>query len=317
MPGSHETGEWTVPAADLVRHFGEWRDKANGMPLYVTHHGRPTHVLLSTERYRELMREASQERVTDPLEASQIALLDSTLECVVIVDSAMIVRMVNRAACLQADKAAEELVGFPFETAFPTIHRSFFYRNILRALADRESSAADVPTPSGRWFHAYVVPLAVGAGIVYRNITAEVEAHRLADVKRSVLRAMKANGGIGYARLSPRGFFETADETLRESVGLDEQTLRTTRLANLIPQRSRARFNEAFEAVFAQDEVLSIDTELLSNDGSVIDARMTMLQLRGEYASEGAVVLITRSEAGTVDCNTSPASEHEPARNVA
>ena len=43
-----------VTAADLVRGFSECRDMATRTPLYITHHGRATHVLLGVNEFRAL-----------------------------------------------------------------------------------------------------------------------------------------------------------------------------------------------------------------------------------------------------------------------
>lgn len=44
----------TVTAADLAKQFGKFRDMALTAPVSITHHGRETLVLMSTEEYHRL-----------------------------------------------------------------------------------------------------------------------------------------------------------------------------------------------------------------------------------------------------------------------
>ena len=52
--GGYPAESPVVTAADLVRGFSECRDMATRTPLYITHHGRATHVLLGVNEFRAL-----------------------------------------------------------------------------------------------------------------------------------------------------------------------------------------------------------------------------------------------------------------------
>lgn len=71
----------TVTAAQLQKQFGKFRDLALTEPVVVTHHGRESLVVLSSEEYKRL--KAMDERATMPVSDLPDDLsgeLDATLE---------------------------------------------------------------------------------------------------------------------------------------------------------------------------------------------------------------------------------------------
>src|SRR5688500_10063143 len=89
-------------SAELVRQFGQWRHKASHEPLYVTHHGRDTHVLLTADTYNELI----SEQATPPSQSSEprwmLELASKINQGFFICDGELRVRAVNSVVCAVA-----------------------------------------------------------------------------------------------------------------------------------------------------------------------------------------------------------------------
>jgi PAS domain S-box-containing protein len=290
-----------VSAADFVRSFGIWRERASETPVTITNHGRDTHVLMSSRTFASIANDTGTVQEGDNSYASMNALFDRFRDCVIIVDQDLVVRRANAAACDFFKMSAAQLEGAPLERAMPNVRDSFALRNIVRTLSIGERSATDVPsiTKAGIWLHVETFPVNEGAAIFFRDITGDVEANRLADVKQAIIKAVEIDGSIGYARISPREMVEGADEVLRDMMGLSEEAMRRVKFSTIVVPRQRAAFHEALESVFLHKGPVRLETCLFANTGVEVPVRLSIVELRGEYATEGAIIVVTNLEDAT------------------
>lgn len=297
--GIHSAFRHMVPAADLVRNFGQWRDQARLEPVVVTIHGRRSHVIMGYDNFLSAIGDddglSNHQPRTDPVEASVIALFDSVRDCVVVVAEDLTILRVNHAASVHLRRPAETLVGAGLTDLFPTVIGSFGLRHLHRALQQSEPFSGDVPTPGreGHWLRLDIVPVAAGAAIIFRDVTDEVTGEQRADVTQSIIHALEVDGGVGFAQVSVRETVTHADARLLAMLGLTEEALSRVRFSTIIPARRRPAFATAIETVLAGRGAQRVETELLCNDGSLLPVRVTIVELRGAYASEGAVILVT------------------------
>uniref|UniRef100_UPI0035C99DB3 PAS domain-containing protein n=1 Tax=uncultured Sphingomonas sp. TaxID=158754 RepID=UPI0035C99DB3 len=282
-----------VSAADFVRSFGIWRERASETPVTITNHGRETHVLMSSRTFAEINTDTN--AYVDDHYKSMAALFDRFRDCVIIVDKNLTVQRVNAAACDFFKVCAAQIEGAPLERIMPHLKESFALRNILRTLSNGERSATDVPSISkaGIWLHVETFSVTEGAAIVFRDITGDVEANRQADVKQAIIKAIGVDGSVGYARISPREMVEGADAVLRDMIGLSEEALRRAKFSAIIAPRRRAEFHQTLESVFLRHGPVRLETCLFANSGREVPVRLSIVELRGEYASEGAIIVVT------------------------
>ena len=132
-----------------------------------------------------------------------------------------------------------------------------------------------------------------GAACWFRNITEEVRAHRYADMKAAILKAMDCHAKIGYVRLSPRLTIDRANQAFGNMVRMGMDRLTGVSFLDLIGRQNRAAAREWLEDTFRGEAVETCDFQLLSNDGSLLDIRAGCAELRGVYANEGAVLVLT------------------------
>ncbi|MFD2430239.1 PAS domain-containing protein [Sphingobium scionense] len=132
---------------------------ATRTPLYITHHGRATHVLLGVNEFRALKAQsgsAHQERAEEQL----FALADWVDQAVIICDQDMRVNFVNRVASAICRKPVGQMVGSMLDTVLPSISGSLMEVHVRRTVSGGEPSAADVPSPfaDGAWLRLQSFP---------------------------------------------------------------------------------------------------------------------------------------------------------------
>lgn len=291
--GLHQTHAPSVTSAELVRTFGYWRQQAEHGPVFVSHHGRDTHVLLTKAQYDHF---ASREggATADPYRL-MTDLTDRIAQGFVLLDAEMRIIIINTAACTAAQVHPADVLGRHATDAFPALRRSFLYPKVLRALHQRESSAADAPLVdhNDAWVHFETFPFDGGVACLFRNITEEVRSHRLADVKAAMIKAMELNGRVGHVRVSSRGIINRVDPAFQSMLKLPEDRLLGVPLVDVVAKSDRVAMRDSLEEVLGHGTPQTLELRLLANDGSLVTIRAAIVELRGEYASEGAVMVAT------------------------
>lgn len=285
-----------VSAADLVRNFGHWRELATSRPIHVTSHGRRTHVLSSLRDFeaRHGVAPAAAEGAVaghDDL----VALAEWIEEAVIICDSELRVVSANRVAHAICRRMPGTIRDLALTDALPEVRNTLMEIHVRRTAVGSEPSSADLPSPftRGAWVRMQCFPLGNRNVLMFRDITDDVQRHRLADVKEALIEAMTVHGGIGYVRLSVRGGIERVDQPFCDLMGLPTDRLINVNICDLVATAQRATFRETLEAVLGGAGPRRFETGFLTNRGDVHDVSVALVQLQGAYAVEGAVLLIT------------------------
>ena len=286
-----------VSAAEFIRGFASWRLHSVQRPVMVTHHGKDAHVLISLDDYRRMGGEgdgavaSSAARLRD----SQVLLLESIRDGLILIDRERRIAAVNPAASDLLERSAASLIGAPLTAALPTVETGLAFHHILRMLDHRERFSGDLPSPlrPGQWLHIDLIPLPVGGAIVLRDVSDSVAAVERDDARRAAIRAIEVDGGIGHARISVREAIDHANAALTAMVGVSEEAIRRVRFSALLPVARRPAFAETLETLFRTGVPARIESELVARDGTTVPVRLSIVERRGAYASEGAVVLAT------------------------
>jgi PAS domain S-box-containing protein len=131
--------------------------------------------------------------------------------------------------------------------------------------------------------------------LLLRDITLDMQQHRLADAKGAMLRAMALHGTIGTMRLSAQGFIKDADPAFCALIGLPEGKLIDIALPDLIDIASRPVFRRQMEQVLRGESDVSLETQLLTNADGPYPIDAALVRLSGTYGTEGAVMIVTRT----------------------
>ncbi len=281
-----------VSSAEFVRQFGQLRQQRHDQPIVVTHHGRPTHVLLSAARYDEIRPGCTPVLPTLP---SVCEFAECIPNGVFVLDSDMTILVANRVAHALVDRAGVGLVGRHVFEAMPELKGSLVETCVNRAMRGKEPCSAEVPSlfRPGAWVRVAVHPSAHHATIVFHDITEDVQRNRLADAKKAIRDAIAVHAGISYVRVNTRGMIEQADSSFYRRMALSEERLRHVALSSLIPITHRVAFREALDMAMSGKGPCSLESQLLSNDGTALPVSVTIAELRGLYGNEGAVLLLT------------------------
>jgi PAS domain S-box-containing protein len=110
---------------------------------------------------------------------------------------------------------------------------------------------------------------------------------------------MSVHGGVGYVRVSTRGFIEIADDTFCTMIGLPEERLSSVCLPDIIEVSARPQFREQLERVLRGEGDQRVPTRLLTNGGAVLPVEAAIAQLHGTYGTEGAVIVMTGQRVAT------------------
>lgn len=287
-----------VSAADFIRGFANWRLQSARKPVVVTHHGKDAHVLISLDDYRRLDGDVAREvaAASDILQSSLAALVESVRDGVILIDRQRRVAALNPAASDMLEIPAAGLVGEELTVAVPGLRDSLISHHINRLIDHRERFSGDIPgmlRPS-QWLHVDLVPLPVGGAIVLRDVSDAMESLAAGDMRQAMLDAVEIDGGIGHACISVRETVEAANAMLTDLLGVDAAAIRRVRFSALLAAGQRSAFVEALESVFRSGTPARIASQMVTRDGSVVDVALTIAEVRGPYASDGAVVLVTR-----------------------
>jgi len=287
-----------VSAAEFVRHFARYRDCSATRPVFITHHGRRTHVLSNVEQFEKLASGVGIEP-TVPSENQSlnlvIGLVDWLDEAVIINDQALSVIFANRVAHAIMGKGLGKLVGKPLFAGAPEIDESLMGANLRHTMSCGEPSAADMLSPfnENAWLRCETFPLEGYIIIKFHDITGEVERHRLADKKLALMKSMALHGAVGYVRLSVRGTIEFANEPFCSFIDLPAKRLAGVLVSDLVEHSERRCFREYLEQVLHGESVAAFRGSFLSNRGDFFSATLSMAGLSGAYGTEGAIILVT------------------------
>ena len=176
--------EESVSAAGMVRSFARWREAALKEPVFVTNHGRKTHVLLSIDQFEEMRTKSSApEAISGPFELAEW--ID---EAIIVCDKELRILSINRAASATCRLSIGECVGKPLYGCLPQLQGTLLEIHLARTARANESTSADIPSPLRKdgWLNLQTFPLHDCNVLMFRDITEEVQRHRLADVKTAL-----------------------------------------------------------------------------------------------------------------------------------
>jgi len=286
-----------VSAAEFIRGFANWRMQSTRKPVFVTHHGKDAHVLISLDDYRRLDGESGADATPAiKLRDSLAGLAEWVRDGVIVIDRQWRILSVNPAAGDMLERAAAALMGENLISALPQLGESLLFQRIIRLIDHRERFSGDVPgiLRPRQWLHVDLAPLPVGGAILFRDVSEAMERITAGDMRQALATAIDVDGGVGHARLSVRETIEAANDTLTKMVGVDAAAIRRVRFTALLAAGQRAAFSEALESVFRSGEPARILSQVITREGFALDVTLSIAEVRGPYTSDGAVVLVTR-----------------------
>ncbi len=281
-----------VRASEFPRKFGHLSQA--GRTVFVTHHGRETHALLPIANYHEFVATAKHDDRDGVLSDQELA--DWLPLMLIVTDESRTIVMANRTAHAMARKPEGTLPGCALFEALPALRESMFESYYNHTERTGEPCSFELPGLFGTesWHRVETSRSHQGVVFLARDITEDVQIHRLADTKKTLIEAMLAHGGIGYVWFNVRGRIEQVDPAMSDLLQLPRERLNNVPVVDLVPVGRRVMLREMIEDVLTHGGAPRFETEFLRNDGTTVPAVGAIKDLRGVYGSEGAVMVVTR-----------------------
>lgn len=281
-----------VRASEFPRKFGHLSQA--GRTVFVTHHGRETHALLPIANYHEFVATAKHDDHDGVFSDQELA--DWLPLMLIVTDESRTIVMANRTAHAMARKPEGALPGCALFEALPALKESMFESYYNHTERTGEPCSFELPGLFGTesWHRVETSRTHQGVVFLARDITEDVQVHRLADTKKTLIEAMLAHGGIGYVWFNVRGRIEQVDPAMSDLLQLPRERLNNVPVVDLVPVGRRVMLREMIEDVLTHGGTPRFETEFLRNDGTTVPAVGAIKDLRGVYGSEGAVMVVTR-----------------------
>ncbi len=284
-----------VSAAEFVRKFARFRDEAHDSPVFITHHGRETHVLCPIDVWNN----ASASQPVDPSggrnDSANFALADWIDDGIIACDQNMRIVFANRNAHALVKARAGTLLGHSLTEALPTVAGSLLEVQARQTLIHGHPNMADIPSPfiENAWLRFQAFPLEDRLVIRLHDITQEADRLFKANAKEAIIRALDMHGGVSYVRVSLRGTIDRVDTPFCSLLDLPEERLTGISLCDLVSLPDKAAFRETLEKVLRGGDPVRLQTRFLSNRGDLVPVCMALVCLEGVYGCEGAIAVLT------------------------
>ncbi len=285
----------TVSSADLARRFGQIRLMDQNQAVYITHHGRTTHVLTSFAYFTELYTAHRSSGTTTTIQPSIHSMASYMCNSILMLDNTTSVTLANHAAHAFFEITEPTLIGQNLFEAVPKIRNSLLETYVRRAIATKERCSVEIPSliRSGNWVRAEIHPCADHVTLILHDITDDMERLRLADARKAICEAITVHDSVSYVCVNARGHIGHTEPSFCDLVRLPQDRLEHIAFADLVPSSHRAAFREALDRVLTKGCAARHDTLLLTNEGRTASVRLSLAPLRATFGTTGAVILVT------------------------
>lgn len=285
-----------VTASALVRQFGIWQERAAKAPVYILHRGRPRLVLTSTDLMQAL---CVPQDSASAAQADIEALFESMREIVILVDQALRVTRISRAAkrYFGIDAAAD----LPLDRLAPGAAMAFVAESAHRVIERGVAETIEVAAlrREGRRQSVEIEPWGDGAALFASDVTTADDLRDASAHSRAVDQSLAAISGAATARINLRGYLEHPTPSLAALTGIPADTLATVRFVTLLDIGSRVAVAEAIEAVIADGTPRGVTAAMPVNRGAVRSIRIGLSLIRRGVAPDAVAATLIGEPGAT------------------
>jgi PAS domain-containing protein len=263
-----------VTAAELVRNFSAIRQRSTSMPVFITNHGKPSHVLCSTDQFRALTKPGLEDGSGVALELAQLAAwIDQGL---LLIDRHGYILHSNAALLALVPHDPARLVGRIIFDAMPEFCGTLAEGYLRRMILAREIGLFEMPSPFSPhgWLQCRLAPVGDRFVLLIRDISASMREVRATGVRDALARAMNHNGQVAIVSLSRHRTIEHAHRNLAALLGLPERQLEGLPFCDLVETADRAVVSEVLSDLCRQRDGATILTRLLTRAGELADVQI-------------------------------------------
>jgi PAS domain S-box-containing protein len=305
----------TVSAADLVRNFGVWQEKALNGPVFITHHRRERLVLQSIEQYSAKSAEepapgkspaAQAPAETQEAAVELAALLENMSDAYMLLDPALTVLQVNARLEALWSVNREQLVGRNFHDLIPPHRANLMTQKLKRVLLTRQPETAEFVSLifPGAHLLSRIYPHPRGVVILQSNQTELAALRLMVTEAESLKNAIARHPYVAHLKTDPKGRFTYSDETTQAWSGFDAETLSNTRISDICAPEDRRRVLEAIEDVVGAHVPSAVTARILGRDFSEHEVQLSLAPIIADQNASGVSIIATaaapRSDGGAL-----------------
>ncbi len=281
-----------VTASTLVRHFGEWQERAARAPVYVLHHGRPRLILVGVELAATLGDNGR------PTQAS--ALLDPILDALdlplLLLDGEGLIAHANAAARARFGDRVAVRTGVVALSQRDGDTLAAAVRRVLDG-APRERVSVEVDRVPGRTLAVMVEPLPEACLLRIEDEAGAIEAQATAAARDSIVAAVEATGLAALARISLRGYLTAPRPALAALLHMPPALLTGMRFLALVAAADRPAVGESLERASDGEIDGTVPAALLTGDGEELAVALGFWPIRVNGRVDEVIAAVVRRPA--------------------
>lgn len=301
------TDETRVSAADLVRNFGFWQEKAISGPVFITHHRRDRLVLLSIDQYNSIGaasaeptsgNDGSRPQARGPADntiTELSAIIENMNDAYLLLDpDETILRINSRLEALWM-VSRDQLIGRKVREFLPVHRSSLILQKIKRVLLTQqpetlEYKAAGIP---GLTLSTRIWPHAHGVLLLTANMTELTQLRQQSAEAESLTGAIDRHPQVAHVQIDAKGRFLYSDETIQVWTGFDADTLANTRISDICAPDDRRRIMEAVEDVIGAHVPSALTARFLGRNFSEHAVHLTLAPIMSDQNATSLTIIAT------------------------
>ena len=284
----------SVTAAEIMRNFGYWQQKALLKPLAITHHGRARVMLISTESYEDLTGQGDKAPVgthCDDLRANMA-------EGMTIIDRDFILRDVNETALtwmgLSRDQVVGQPLGGPRNWTINPLHRSM----LSRVMRTGEALTYDFVSAghAGHTLHVRSFPHGDMVGSIYTDVTEYMNLHVAHRIREAAIEGLDKLGVVGMAELDAEFRILSSSAPFARMVGQKPDGLTGRAFADFCRTEDCVAVAKAIAGTLRDQTVRQLEIGLIHATAGAGRYRVSIAPLDNEGAPQSVTIAVTAAD---------------------
>ena len=282
----------SVTAAEIIRNFGQWQQRALETPLAVTHHGRARVMLIGVDTYERLAARRPPSPADQSTELRQFA--ENAAEGFFAYDADLRVTEINQVAANYLGRPRSAVIGTAMDGPEWGAGNPYVASVMRRVLTTGEAAQyeADSTLFPGRRISLRTFPFRGGIATLFTNVTERERLRAGGEKGRATRRAIQRTGRIAVARLDLSGRIMWVDQVFTDLTGFTAIDLQAVRLINCVVPQDRRQTDQFFNEIGAQAKSGVTIAGVIVKSGETRRMKLAGVPLLRQFAPSGLVLMI-------------------------
>lgn len=289
-------GERTsVTAAEIIRNFGHWQQKALEAPLAITHHGRSRVMLIGVDAYERLIANRPKTIGGDPIELLQF--IDNATEGFLAHDADLRLTYMNKVAEDYCGHHRGQMLGRIASGQHAGAPDNYFVSMWRQVLKTGEPVSFEVESRlfPGRRVSARAFPYKGGVGTLFLNITERDRLRSKAEQAKALSAAVSEGGVVATVMLDARGRLRSADSAFEKLLGFTAGDMKDVRLAACVVPKDRRRVEQFVEELWTNVKSGVVSCNVIVKNGTEKSFKIAVVPLMRDDVPTAMLLVLTEA----------------------